>query len=79
MADEVVDNIPIWQSQRGMILVIGMILFFLLIESAMIIESVYQVKIDMTAIGVFGAFVAAGGAFFFKDKAVEAVNRIGMQ
>jgi hypothetical protein len=79
MADEVTDAVPILQSQRGMILVIGMILFAMLIESAMIFESLWNVKPDMTAIGIFGAFVAAGGAFFFKDKAVEAVERIGKQ
>ncbi len=79
MADEIVDIVPIWQSQRGMILIIGMIMLFLLIAIAMVIEVVYDKRPDMTSVGVFAALVTVGGAYFFKDKATEAAQKIGLQ
>lgn len=79
MADEVVDIIPIWQSQRGVILIIGMFLLFLLIVIAMAIEAIYDKRPDTLAIGVFATLVSGGGLYFFKDKAVEAAERIGRQ
>lgn len=76
MADDVVDVVPLWMSQRGLLLVIGMALFAVMYIAIMYLTVAYKTSVDMTGLGIIGGFVAAGGAFFFKDKGAEAVQKI---
>ena len=62
---------PLWKSQRGMLMVIALLLF-----SCMLIANAYAPKpIDSTALGVIGTGVALGFVYFFKDKGEEALTK----
>lgn len=65
------ETTPIWKSQRGVILIIGMVLFTIII-----LAGGMGLKIDATATGVLGGLIMTGGAFFFKDKATEAIDKL---
>ena len=64
-------DIPLWKSQRGMLMVIALVLY-----TVMLVANSYAPKpIDSTALGVIGTGVALGFVYFFKDKGEEALEK----
>jgi hypothetical protein len=61
-------NKTIWQSQRGMLLVYGSTLLFLMWTIETILQAIYKVQPDNTIPLIFGAAVAGGYAFYFYSK-----------
>jgi len=61
-------NKTLWQSQRGMLLVIGSVILFLMWSIQTILGAVYKVQSDNTIPLIFGAAVAGGYAFYFYSK-----------
>ena len=59
---------PLWQSQRGMLLVIAMVLLSFLA----IFDSFERIEIDPVVLTAFTAGVGGGFAYFFKAKTDEA-------
>ena len=61
-------NKTIWQSQRGMLLVISSMMLFLMWAIQTVISAAYKVSSDNTIPLIFGAAVASGFAFYFYSK-----------
>ncbi len=69
------DNTPLWMSQRGSLMAYALTLY-----AAMLMVNAYApVKIDSTALGVIGMGISLGFAWFYKDKAAEAVQKIAKE
>lgn len=59
-------NKPLWKSQRGMILVIGMLFSFLLL-----LADAGWGKIDPVGLVAFLGIVSGGGIYYFKARSEE--------